>query len=542
LCSLSNLALLVHPSVIIAGDNPQVMTMNAHGGDDAFLRYPHSGLLVDSLPLGIVFQDLKGQIRAANPAAETILGLTLDQMRGVTSVDPRWHAVHEDGTPFPGEEHPAMVALQTGESVDSVVMGIFNPQRDALAWISVSARLVPNEQTQGVRGVYAIFEDITQRKQAEQEIQALHAGLEQRVAERTASLAAEIAERQRLTEQLSVREAHYRRLNADLEHHAEERIAQIRAAVAALRESEARYRAAFEGSLDAIVISRLEDGVYLDVNQGFVDISGHERDAALGRTGIELNIWADPRARGALIDQVRKLQKVQNFETVFRRKNGEEFWGLMAVTQIEFDGIPCLLSVTRDISERKQLEQALRQARDAAEAANQALREANAELNQLATTDSLTGIWNRRYFEQATTFEIARTLRYGDPLSVVMFDIDHFKAINDRYGHLTGDAVLVALSHRVRQHLRTVDVLARWGGEEFVVMLPHCGARDALNLAEKLRALIANQPFPPVGSVTSSFGVAPFQTQDTLDDWLKRADDALYEAKAAGRNRVHQAQ
>jgi PAS domain-containing protein len=99
---------------------------------------------------------------------------------------------------------------------------------------------------------------------------------------------------------------------------------------------------------------------------------------------------------------VRKLQKVQNFETVFRRKNGEEFWGLMAVTQIEFDGIPCLLSVTRDISERKQLEQALRQARDAAEAANQALREANAELNQLATTDSLTGIWNRRHFEQAT--------------------------------------------------------------------------------------------------------------------------------------------
>ena len=87
-----------------------------------------------------------------------------------------------------------------------------------------------------------------------------------------------------------------------------------------------------------------------------------------------------------------------------------------------------------------------------------------------------------------------------------------------------------------------MDVLARWGGEEFVVMLPHCGARDAVNLAEKLRTLIANQPFPPVGSVTSSFGVATFQPEDTLDDWLKRADDALYEAKAAGRNRVHQAQ
>ncbi|MCC7279434.1 MAG: PAS domain S-box protein [Chromatiaceae bacterium] len=116
------------------------MTTNARGSDDALLRYPHMGLLIDSLPLGIVFQDLKGQIRAANPAAEAILGLTLDQMRGVTSVDPRWHAVREDGTPFPGEEHPAMVALQTGEAVDSVVMGVANPQRDTLAWISVSAR------------------------------------------------------------------------------------------------------------------------------------------------------------------------------------------------------------------------------------------------------------------------------------------------------------------------------------------------------------------------------------------------------------------
>lgn len=233
--SLSNLALLVPLTWTTAGGNPDARTMNDPGLDDGLLRYPHIGFLVDSLPLGVVFQDLKGQIRAANPAAEAILGLTLDQMQGQTSVDPRWHAVHEDGSPFPGEEHPAMLALATGKSLDKVVMGIFNPQRNALIWISLSARLIPREETQPIRGVYAIFEDITQRKQTEQD---------------------------------------------------------IRSASAALRESEAHYHAAFEGSRDAIVISRLEGGAYLDVNQGFVDITGHQRGEAFGRTAIELNISA----------------------------------------------------------------------------------------------------------------------------------------------------------------------------------------------------------------------------------------------------------
>ena len=171
----------------------------------------------------------------------------------------------------------------------------------------------------------------------------------------------------------------------------------------------------------------------------------------------------------------------------------------------------------------------------------QGLQEANQQLKALSVTDRLTGLYNRGHWEDSLKVAYARHQRHGNHTSLVMFDIDHFKIVNDRYGHQTGDAILVALSQRVRQNLRAADVLARWGGEEFVVMLPHCGARDAEKLAEKLRALIANQPFPPVGSVTSSFGVATFQPQDTLDDWLKRADDALYEAKAAGRNRVHQA-
>ena len=128
--------------------------------------YPFSVFLLDRLPSGVIFQNSLGVITAANPAAERILGVSLEQMRGARSSDSRWHAVHEDGSPFPGEEHPAMVALTTGEPVSNVVMGVFNPLRAAHTWINISAFPVHEPSSGTLAGVYTVFEDITAQQQA----------------------------------------------------------------------------------------------------------------------------------------------------------------------------------------------------------------------------------------------------------------------------------------------------------------------------------------------------------------------------------------
>ena len=143
-----------------------------------------------------------------------------------------------------------------------------------------------------------------------------------------------------------------------------------------------------------------------------------------------------------------------------------------------------------------------------------------------------------RWTMKAVAGELARARRYEEPLAVVMFDIDHFKAVNDRHGHLVGDQVLIELALRLRGHLRTTDVLARWGGEEFVVLLPHGTVQAAARLTEKLRLATLAQPFPSAGTLTLSLGVAGYQPDETLDRWFTRADNALYAAKAAGRDRV----
>jgi diguanylate cyclase (GGDEF)-like protein len=160
------------------------------------------------------------------------------------------------------------------------------------------------------------------------------------------------------------------------------------------------------------------------------------------------------------------------------------------------------------------------------------------EIYLLATTDSLTGIANRREFMAILAREMDQTKRYGTPMALAMYDLDFFKRVNDTFGHDVGDRVLQAVTGLVKENIRATDIVARWGGEEFMVLMPQSHLQSARNTAEKLRLAIAGHHFDKVNELTVSFGVAAFEAQDDMDSLLKRVDDALYQAKKKGRNRV----
>jgi len=194
--------------------------------------------------------------------------------------------------------------------------------------------------------------------------------------------------------------------------------------------------------------------------------------------------------------------------------------------------------LVHDITVRRAIEYELYRAKDAAETATAELQRAWDNLEVIASTDKLTGAYNRRKFDELIENEITRVVRYHTSLSLIMLDIDHFKQINDQYGHLVGDEVLATLSRLIGTHTRDCDSFIRWGGEEFILLTPAITLEQAVFAAEKLRLLVADTVFSGVCSITISLGVAQYEITDTADSLIRRADDALYRAKARGRNRT----
>lgn len=197
-----------------------------------------------------------------------------------------------------------------------------------------------------------------------------------------------------------------------------------------------------------------------------------------------------------------------------------------------------LSTVLLEINQKYQLTQ------QALAVTNKHLRRREAEVVSLSQSDALTGVGNRRYLDAALQREVTRALQTGQPLSVVMADLDHFKVVNDTHGHQAGDAVLAAFGAQLRQNTRASDVVARFGGEEFLVLMPDTGLVSATDWAERMRALSAATTVPPLTSpVTVSLGVAELEPgitnpSEAIYRLVERVDAALYRAKRAGRNRV----
>ncbi len=159
-------------------------------------------------------------------------------------------------------------------------------------------------------------------------------------------------------------------------------------------------------------------------------------------------------------------------------------------------------------------------------------------MTQIAEKDELTQIYNRKKFNSMLSLAIREATVYATPFTITLFDIDHFKSVNDTYGHNVGDKVLIQMSALVRNLLRGDDLLARWGGEEFIILSPSTRENDAYELANRLRREIELFPFTDVKKMTCSFGVAEFSKNDTAAELIQKADKALYKAKVSGRNKV----
>lgn len=193
--------------------------------------------------------------------------------------------------------------------------------------------------------------------------------------------------------------------------------------------------------------------------------------------------------------------------------------------------------IVSNISTRKLAEDGLRRTQDALEIANRELKQSLARQQLLAHTDDVTSLYNRRYFFELARREFDAAVRYSRPLTVLMFDVDGFKQINDIYGHMTGDKVLAWIAQEAVTHIRAVDVLARYGGDEFILLLPETSAEHALPMAERFRANVAARSDPP--GVTISVGIAELSREPVdsgIDLIVQRADRAMYMAKARGRN------
>jgi diguanylate cyclase (GGDEF)-like protein/PAS domain S-box-containing protein len=287
---------------------------------------------------------------------------------------------------------------------------------------------------------------------------------------------------------------------------------------------ENRYRAIFETSLDVININRLSDGCLIEANQFFFDIQGYERDEAIGRTASELKIWFDPVERQRFVEMLQRDSKCTNLEARFRRKNGALIWGLVSASVVELDGVPCIISIRRDITERKQAEE---------------------KINQLAFFDQITGLPNRTLLQDRLKQAMASSLRNGRYGALLLIDLDHFKSINDTLGHDMGDLLLQQVGRRLTECVREEDTVARLGGDEFVVMLASLSesqseAASAVELIGEKVIAVLEQAFALKDIsyfITASIGASVFLGhQVEIETIMKQADLAMYKAKDAGRN------
>lgn len=289
--------------------------------------------------------------------------------------------------------------------------------------------------------------------------------------------------------------------------------------ITAQKTTQQTLRTLLEAAPIPLVVTGLDDAVMRFANTRAADMFKTTVDELLGKRAPDF--YVNPDERRDFIHTLRTTGRVDAFAARLRASDGSAFWSLLSARTLELDGAHAFMVGFVDLTEQKEIELRLR---------------------TLAELDGLTGAFNRRHFFDIAAPTLARAVGRGASVCLAMIDADHFKTINDRYGHSMGDEALRVMTHVCRTASRASDVLARYGGEEIVLLLSDADTATAQRVMERVRSGLAAAPIQVAGgesfTVSVSIGLAEYRDGESIDDMLRRADAALYEAKRTGRDRV----
>lgn len=525
--------------------------------------------LFETMAQGVVYQAADGSILSANPAAEKILGSTLEQMTGMTSLDPGWKTILEDGSELSGSDHPSMVALRTGKPYGPVILGVYQPMLNDHVWISVIAiPLFENGETAPSK-VYTTFQDITTERKANQKYQLLFNEMVDAFAlheiicdengtpvnykflavnpafEKMTGLKAEdilgktVLEIFPNTESIWIEKYGKVALTGEsvsFENYAASTGKHFRVmayqpapmqfactfsddttrvrAERALKESEKKYSSYIENAPYAVFVVD-EKGHYLEANSAATVITGYSREQLLKMTVRDIT------AEESMSEVLRCFALLLDSGSIstelkYIHKDGSVRWWTLDAVKISENRF---LGFSIDITTKKQAEE---------------------ELTFQSRRDYLTGLYNRRYFEsELKRLDDERQL----PLSVIIGDINGLKLINDTFGHAEGDRLIKESAKIIESCCRQGDILARTGGDEFVILMPKTDSATALEVLHNIQNELKK--------IDSEIGVAMYQhsvslgfatkenSYEEIRNVLKTAEEYMYQRKLLEANSAH---
>jgi diguanylate cyclase (GGDEF)-like protein/PAS domain S-box-containing protein len=303
----------------------------------------------------------------------------------------------------------------------------------------------------------------------------------------------------------------------------------------AMRESEARFREVLENSVDVSYKRNLKTDSYDYLSPVFTKNYGYTMDEMMNMPLEALMNLVHPddlaEAKRVIAESISgAVGTAYQIKYRIRRKDGPYRWCLDQFTIMwDADGIPsAVIGNVKDITEQKQVEEAL--------------RESEHKYQELSTIDDLTQLYNSRHFYAQMEKEMERSNRYGQPLTLLMLDLDKFKDFNDTYGHLEGNHVLLRLGQTIKRCLRETDSAYRYGGEEFMIMLPMTTTEEGIVTAKRIQTELRKEAFSPVLGqevyMTVSIGLAQYKPKEEMKAFIHLVDQLMYQAKKNGRNRI----